>query len=210
MIKVIVADDHPVVRSGIVRLLNADSGIRTVGEAESGIQAVELVRTLDCNVLVLDISMPGRGVVETIQRTKACKAHVGILIFSMHPPEQYALRLIKTGASGYLTKDAPVESLTTAVHTIFRGNRYISDDFAECMAENLTAHEGIPVHQSLNDREFEIFCRLSRGKDIREISDEMYLSNKTVSAYRRRILSKMGMSGNSDLIHYSLSHNIIE
>lgn len=210
MINVIVADDHPVVRSGIVQILDADAEIRTVGEAESGNRAIELVKTLDCDVLVLDISMPGRGIVETIQRTKACKAHVGILIFSMHPPEQYALRLLKTGASGYLTKDSAVESLTVAVRTIFSGRRFIPDDFAECMAENLTAHGCTPVHHSLNDREFEIFCRLSRGKNIKEISDEMYLSSKTVSAYRRRILSKMGMSGNSDLMQYSLSNNIIE
>ncbi|RRQ22891.1 response regulator [Thiohalobacter thiocyanaticus] len=210
MINVIVADDHPVVRSGIVRVLDADAEIRTIGEAESGTRAIELVKALDCDVLVLDISMPGRGIVETIQRTKACKAHVGILIFSMHPPEQYALRLLRTGASGYLAKDSPVESLTIAVHTIFSGKRYIPEEFAECMAENLTSHGCTPVHHSLNDREFEIFRRLSRGKDIKEISDEMYLSSKTVSAYRRRILSKMGMSGNSDLMQYSLSNNLIE
>lgn len=210
MINVIVADDHPVVRSGIVRILDADTEIRTVGEAESGTRAIELVKTLDCDVLVLDISMPGRGIVETIQRTKACKAHIGILIFSMHPPEQYALRLLKTGASGYLAKDSPAESLTIAVHTIFSGKRYIPVEFAECMAKSLTSQGCTPAHHSLNDREFEIFCRLSQGKDIKDISDEMYLSNKTVSAYRRRILSKMGMSGNSDLIQYSLSNNIIE
>lgn len=210
MINVIVADDHPVVRSGIIRVLHTDAEIRTVGEAESGTQAVELIKRLDCDILILDISMPGRGAVDTIQRSKSIRARLGILVFSMHPPDQFALRLFKTGASGYLSKDSDTAQLIEAVRTIFSGRRYITPEFAENMMDSLGSDSVQPMHNLLNNREFEIFHRLSQGKNVQEISVEMCLSRKTVSAYRRRVMSKMGMSRNSDLIHYSLDRNLIE
>lgn len=210
MIRVIVADDHPVVRAGVIEVLSSEPDIQICGEAGTGTEAILLLKSTDCDVLILDVCMPGRGVIETIDRVKSVSPFTGILALSMHAAEQYALRLLKKGASSYLTKDTCPEMLAEAVREIASGRRYLTQEITDLMAQSLTTPEDTPVHQSLSDREFEIFCRLSRGKSVTEIGHEMNLSHKTISTYRRRIMVKMGMSRNAELTHYSFRNNLIE
>lgn len=214
MIKVIVADDHPIVRTGLRAILEDEPDIHVCDEAGSGPELLDrlcqrLRNGQSVDAVVMDVAMPGRGAAETLRRVKELHAKVGILVLSMYPPEQYAIRLIKSGASAYLTKEAAPTLLCFAVRTIAAGKHFLTPDVAELMACQLLTPTAGPEHQRLSNREYDIFCKLAAGLSVKEIAERLYISSKTVSTYRRRILSKMSIKRNADMTHYALQNQLI-
>ncbi|MDV3238970.1 MAG: response regulator transcription factor [Gammaproteobacteria bacterium] len=215
MIKVMIADDHPVVRTGLRTILEEDADISVCDEAGSGPELLERLssrqrRSQPVHAVVMDITMPGRGAAETIRRVKEIEPDVGVLVLSLHPPEQYAMRLLRCGASAYLTKETAPELLTSAVRTIVAGRRFLTPEVGELIADQLTVSRDGPEHQRLSDREYDIFCRLASGMTVKEIGEALHISPKTVSTYRRRIFGKMSLRRNADITHYAVRNRLID
>ena len=209
MIRIIIVDDHPVVRRGLKQILQEKPDIKVVGEAESAQEAFKIIHTIDCDAVVLDISLPGANGIEILKQLKYEYKKLPVLILSMHPEEQYAVRVMKAGASGYLTKESAPEELVKAIRKIISGGKYISSSLAERLITDIDA-SGKPRHEKLSDREFEIMRMIARGKAIKKIAEELYLSEKTVSTYRTRLLEKMNMTTNAEIISYALKNKLIE
>ena len=209
MIRIIIVDDHPVVRRGLKQILQEEPDVKVVGEAESAQEAFKIIRTIDCDAVVLDISLPGASGVEILKQLKHEYQKLPVLILSVHPEEQYAVRVMKAGASGYLTKESAPEELVKAIRKIISGGKYISSSLAERLITDIDA-SGKPRHEKLSDREFEIMRMIARGKAIKKIAEELYLSEKTVSTYRTRLLEKMNMTTNAEIISYALKNKLIE
>jgi len=209
MIRVIIGDDHPVVRQGLKQVASQDSQITVVGEAGDGAELLELARTVPSDVLILDITMPGRGGLEVLKELRREQPTLPVLVLSMHPEEQYAVRVLKAGAAGYLTKESAPERLVAAIRKAYEGGKYISPETAERLAFYIEADQAEEPHQSLSDREFQVMRSLAQGKSVTQLAAEMGLSAKTVSTYRTRVLEKMGMSTNSELIRYAVRHGLI-
>ena len=209
MIKVIIVDDHPVVRRGLKQILQEESDVKVVGEAENAQEAFKIIRRTDCNAVVLDISLPGASGVEILKQLKYEYKKLPVLILSVHPEEQYAVRVMKAGASGYLTKESAPEELVKAIRKIISGGKYVSSSLAEKLMTDIDA-SGKPRHEKLSDREFEIMRMIARGKAIKTIAEELNLSEKTVSTYRTRLLEKMNMTTNAEIISYVLKNKLIE
>jgi DNA-binding NarL/FixJ family response regulator len=207
--KVLVADDHAVVREGLKRILTQDEGIRVVAEAEDGASALDRAREVSPDIVVLDMSMPGRGGLETLQELKRLWPDVGVLVLSMHPEDQYAVRVLREGADGYLSKESAAEELINALRKIHGGGKYVSSTLAERLA--LTVERGFegPPHERLSTREFQVMLLLAEGKTVTQIADELHLSVKTISTYRARVLEKMGMKNNAELMHYAIEEGIV-
>jgi two-component system, NarL family, invasion response regulator UvrY len=209
MIRIIIVDDHPVVRRGLKQILQEETDVQVVGEAESAQEAFRIIRTIDCDAVVLDISLPGKSGVEILKQLKYEYKKLPVLILSVHPEEQYAVRLMKTGASGYLTKESAPDELVKAIRKIISGGKYISSSLAERLFTDIDA-SGKPRHEKLSDRELEIMRMIARGKAIKKIAEELYLSEKTVSTYRKRLLEKMNMTTNAEIFSYALKNKLIE
>jgi DNA-binding NarL/FixJ family response regulator len=207
--KVLVADDHAVVREGLKRILMQDQAIQVVAEAEDGAAALERAHEMDLDVVVLDMSMPGRGGLETLQELKRLWPRLGVLVLSMHPEDQYAVRVLREGADGYLSKESAAEELINALRKIHGGGKYVSPTLAERLA--LTVERGFegPPHERLSTREFQVMVLLAEGKTVTQIGDELHLSVKTISTYRARVLEKMGMKNNAELMHYAIEEGIV-
>jgi two-component system, NarL family, invasion response regulator UvrY len=209
MIRIIIVDDHPIVRRGLKQVLNEEPGIKVVGEAENAQEAFKIIRTIDCDAVVLDISLPGTNGVEILKQLKHEYKKLPVLILSMHAEEQYAVRVMRAGASGYLIKESAPEELIKAIRKIISGGKYISSSLAERLFTDIDA-SGKPRHEKLSDREFEIMRMIAQGKAIKTIGEELCLSEKTVSTYRTRLLEKMNMHTNAELINYALKNKLIE
>ncbi|HXF79351.1 MAG TPA: response regulator transcription factor [Usitatibacter sp.] len=210
MIRVVVADDHGIVREGLKELLRADAGVDVVGEARDGHEVMERVRALEFDVLLLDMSMPGRSGIELIKQVKAEKPKLRILVLSMHEEHQYAVRAIRAGASGYLTKESASSQLVAALRKVGSGGAHISEAVAEQLAlGNMPGNKGEP-HEALSDREFQVFRLIAEGKSVADIGERLNLSVKTVSTHKANILQKMGMQTAGELIRYALSHRLVE
>ena len=207
--RVLVADDHAVVREGLKRILTQDAAIQVVAEAEDGAAALQRVREMELDVVVLDMSMPGRGGLETLQELKRLWPRLGVLVLSMHPEDQYAVRVLREGADGYLSKESAAEELINALRKIHGGGKYVSPTLAERLA--LTVERGFegPPHERLSTREFQVMVLLAEGKTVTQIGDDLHLSVKTISTYRARILEKMGMRNNAELMHYAIEEGIV-
>ncbi|NQT79584.1 MAG: response regulator transcription factor [Candidatus Aminicenantes bacterium] len=210
MTKILIADDHAVVRKGLKQILAETSDIVAAGEAKNGQEVLEKVRKSDYDIVMLDISMPGRSGIEILKQLKDEKPEVLVLVLSMHPEEQYAVRALKAGASGYLTKDSAPEELIKAIRKISQGGKYITASLAEKLAFDLEIDSEKPLHETLSDREYEVMCKIASGKTIKEIAEELFLSVKTISTYRSRILEKMGMKNNTQLVHYALKNRLLD
>jgi len=209
MVKVIIADDHAVVRDGLRMVLEAAGDIEVIGEAENGEQTLSLLQNLTPDVLLLDVAMPGLGGFDVLQRLMQKNSHIAVLVLSMYPEEQYALRFLKTGAAGYLTKDTASTELVNAVHKVARGQRYISNEVADLLAQNISGnHEDLP-HERLSDREYQVMCHIASGKTVSQIGEQMALSVRTISTYRSRIMAKMRMSSNAELTHYAIKLGLV-
>lgn len=210
MIRVLVADDHAIVRKGMIQILMDAQELFDVEEADSGQQVIDMLQKSDYDVVVLDISMPGRSGLETLILIKAENPEQRVLMLSMHPEEQYAMRVLKAGASGYLMKESAPNDLIEAVQKVAQGHKYITPSLAEALANSFDRDsEGMP-HEKLSDREFEVLILIAKGKAVKEIADELFLSTKTVHTYRSRIMEKMDLKGTAELIHYTLQNHLIE
>jgi two-component system invasion response regulator UvrY len=211
MIKILIADDHAIVRAGLKQFLTGQTDMEVAGEAETGKQVLEMIRSNDYDVVLLDISMPDQNGVDILRRLKRIKPDLPVLILSGFPENQYAVNLIRAGASGYLTKEGPPEELLKAVRIASQGNKYVSPGFAQIMFNDLVTDQGErPIHTTLSEREFQIFCKLSAGTAVSRIAEELNLSVKTISTYRARVLEKMNMKSNAELTSYAIRNRLIE
>jgi len=210
MKKVLVADDHAVVREGIKQIIAETADMVVAGEAADGWEVLEKARGGDYDVVVLDISMPGKGGIEILKELKRERPGVPVLILSMHPEEQYALRAIRAGASGYVTKESAPDELVAAIRKVLRGSKYITSALAERLVLDIEVGSEESLHQKLSDRELQVLCLLAEGKTVNKIGRELYLSAKTISTYRSRILQKMGMKRNAELIRYAIKHGLVD
>lgn len=210
MTKVLLADDHTLVRDGLRHILQGTSGFEVVGEAYDGPTTIALVRATPADVLVLDLSMPGRNGVELVKQIKDEKPSLRILVLTMHAEQQYAVRAFKAGASGYLTKESASTELVTAVTKVSQGGVYVSLSMAERLAQSLNEPTDMLPHQRLSDREFDVFRRIAAGQTITEIAHELCVSAKTVSTYKTRILEKMQMPHEAALVRYAIQHKLFD
>ncbi|SNS30227.1 two component transcriptional regulator, LuxR family [Noviherbaspirillum humi] len=209
MIRIVIADDHTIMREGLKRILEGADDIEVVGEAVDGYEALAQVRKGGFDLLMLDLSMPGRSGVELIRQIKDEMPKLPILILTMHEEEQYAVRAIRAGAKGYLTKESAGTQLVSAIRKVAAGRPYISLEVAEQLAmDAMPANEDLP-HKQLSNREFEVFTLLVSGKSITEIAESLHLSAKTVSTHKTRILNKMNMSSLAEMVQYAVQHRLL-
>ncbi len=210
MIRVAIADDHAVVRQGLRHIISETADLSVVGEAATGTETLDLARTVECEVLVLDMSMPGPGGLDILREVRALRPSLAILILSMYPEEQFAVRLLKSGADGYLNKESAPDELVTAIRKVGSGGKYVSAALAEKLAQDLRTGGNTLPHETLSDREFQVLRLIAAGRTASEIAAQLSLSVKTVSTYRSRLLTKMNMSTNADLMRYALDHGLVE
>jgi two-component system, NarL family, invasion response regulator UvrY len=208
-IRVIIVDDHAILRSGIKQILIASGDIEVVGEAENVAQAIRCVRELSADVMLLDISLPDKTGIEALKLIKRENAALNILMLSMYMEEQYAVRSIRSGASGYLCKHTASEELLTAIYTLAKGKKYITPNVAEILAEQVGTDHNIAPHEILSDREFQVMRLIASGLSVSEIADKLALSVKTVSMYRTRLLEKMHLKHNADITHYAIKNQLV-
>lgn len=210
MIRVVLADDHRMVRTGLKEILADTGDIEVVGEATNGHEVMARVRAMPFDVLVLDMSMPGRSGIELIRQVKAEKAALRILVLSMHSEEQYAVRALKAGAAGYLTKESAADELVVAIRRIAGGGAYVTPETAQRLALGLDARSEGPPHEALSDREMQVFHMIAAGKSLTEVADALSLSVKTVSTHKTRIMQKLNVSNQTELIRYAIRHELID
>jgi two-component system invasion response regulator UvrY len=210
MIKIAIADDHPIVREGLKQIIARTSDLNVVMEASDGQEVLEKLRKIPVDLLLLDISMPVRNGVEILKQVRSKYPKLQILILSAHPETKYAVRVFRLGASGYLTKEGAPKELIGAIRTVLSGKRYISAAFAQQLVVNLDGDIEKPLHEKLSDRELEVLCQIAAGKPLTDIANGLFLSVKTISTYRTRILEKLHMRSNADLIRYAIQKELIE
>ena len=208
MINILIVDDHLIVREGLKRIINETPDIKTAAEASSGEEAMDLIYKNKYDLILLDISMPKQNGLQTLKLIKKHDKTIPVLMLSMHSEEQYAMRSIKAGASGYITKDTASSQLVTAIRKINKGRKFISSEVAELLTTDIFHNEEKEPHEYLSDREFEILKMIGKGMTTKHIAEELSISPKTVSTYRRRILDKLNMRNNSDLIHYVIDYKL--
>jgi len=208
--KVIIADDHPVVRQGLRQMLAVESDLTVVGEARNGQEVVDLSRRVPWEVAVLDYNMPGKNGLELIKELRQRYPGRAVLILSMYPEDRYAVRALKAGASGYLTKESAPEELVSAIRKVAGGGRYVTPTLGEKLALELEDNRGKPLHETLSDREYQVMWMIASGKTVRQIADELFLSPNTVSTHRTRILRKKNMKSNAELMHYAIAHHLVD
>jgi len=209
MIKILIADDHSIVREGLKQIVAESTEMAVRGEAVNGQQVFELVRKTDYDLILLDIAMPGRGGIDILKQLKIKKPEIPVLVLSMYPEDQYAVRAIKAGASGYLTKESAPEELIGAIKKVAQGGKYVSTDLAEKLVENLGKDTEKPDHTTLSDREYQVMIMIATGKTVKEIADELSLSVKTISTNRARALKKMRMKNNAEFAYYAIKQGLV-
>lgn len=208
--RILIADDHPIFRAGLKEILAKDADVESIGEADNGHKALELARKQRWDVVVLDITMPGKDGLEVLQELRRERPKLPVLVLSAHPEDQLALRLLKAGAAGYLTKDKAPKVLLSAIRKVLGGGKYVSDSLAEKAVFQLASETTESSHEALSDREFQVMRMIASGKTIKEIGKELFLSVRTVSTYRTRVLEKMNMKTNAELIRYALQNKLVD
>lgn len=208
MIRVLIADDHPIVREGLRRIAADQPGITVVAEAADANQALARVGDTAIDVVLLDVSMPGPSFIEVLQAVRRDHPSIKVLVLSVHPEDQWAVRALRAGAAGYLTKDHSPEQLIEAIRRVCRGGKYVSPTLAEKLATGLEAGGLAAPHESLSDREYEVLRALGSGLTVKEVAEQLKLSSKTVSTYRTRILQKMNLKHNAELTRYAIEHGL--
>ena len=210
MIRIVIADDHTILREGLKQLLASAEGIEVVGEAVDGHEVLHRVRNAEFDLLLLDLSMPGKTGMELIKQVKSERPRLRILVLSMHGEQQYAVRAIRAGASGYLTKESAATQLVAAIRKVAAGGAFISPEVAEQLARGAMPQSEGPPHAALSDREYEVFQLLVSGRTITEIANQLNLSVKTVSTHKARLLEKIGIANQTELVHYALKYRLID
>jgi DNA-binding NarL/FixJ family response regulator len=209
MIRVLIVDDHQIVREGLKQILSETTDIKVLAEGEKGYDALKQMETNQFDVVVLDISLPDENGLEILKKIKSRSTSTAVLILSIYSEEQYAIRALRAGAAGYLSKESASDELIEAIRKISRGRKYIPPRLAEKLAFELEFDTTRKPHEKLSDREFQVLCLLASGKTVTDISQELFLSDKTVSTYRTRILQKMNMKNNAQLIRYAIQHKLV-
>ena len=209
-IRVLITDDHTIVREGLCRILGASPDMVVVGEATNGIETMRKIETCNPDVALVDISMPGMNGIELISRIRAEHPKLPVLVLSMHKEEQFAVRALKLGAAGYLTKDCAPEQLARAIHKVVAGGKFITPAVAEALATSIVPAQMEMPHTLLSNREFQIFRMLVAGQSVNEIAQELSLSANTVSTHKRRLMNKLGMDNNAGLVRYAVKHQLIQ
>ena len=207
-IKVLVADDHEIVRQGLKTIISEHSDLSIAGEAENGDQVLKIVKKTKVDVVLLDFDMPVKNGLDTLVELKALYPKLPVMILSIFPEDHYGTRFLKAGASGYLQKSSATDQLIDAIRKVFNGGKYISSALTDRLVTNLNRDHERPLHESLTDREFQVFCLLATGKKLKEIADELCLSINTISTYRSRILQKMDLKSNADVIRYAIENGL--
>ncbi|MDA3843351.1 MAG: response regulator transcription factor [Candidatus Kapabacteria bacterium] len=210
MIKIIIADDHAVVRKGLKQIFDETLDLVVTGEASNGFELIDQIKVKKYDVVILDISMPGKDGLDTLKEIKTICPDLPVLIFTIYPEEQYALRVLKAGAAGYVNKETEADVLIEAIRKVSQGRKYISAFLAELLASNLEAGGDKALHDTLSDREFQVMCLIASGKTATDIANELSLSINTISTYRIRILEKMSMKNNSEITHYALKNRLVD
>ena len=208
MIRILLADDHPVVRAGLRQILAAAPDMAVVGEAADGPAVIEQVAAARPDVVLLDVTMPGAAFVTLLRNLKRNHPHIALLVLSVHPEDQYAVRAFRAGASGYLSKERSPELLIAAIRRVAQGGRYVPESVAEQLVARLGSNGGAERHEALSDREYEVLCLFGAGKTIKQIAADLGLSPKTVSTFRARILQKMGLRTTAELVRYAVEHTL--
>lgn len=209
-IRIGLVDDHVILRTGLRKFIEESSDLVVVGEAGSGREAIDLVRSHEMDVMLMDISMPGQSGIDALAMIRAKAPDLGILILSGYPEEHYAVSLIRQGASGYLNKQCDPDEIVRAIRRIAEGHRYITPQVADLLAQQLNKPETGAPHEQLSEREFQVFLRLAKGETVGDIAEALSLSVKTISTYRTRIMEKMALASNSDLTYYALKAGLID
>jgi two-component system invasion response regulator UvrY len=210
MIRVFIADDHGIVRKGMKQILSRTPDIEVAGEASTGQEALEKIWANNFDVVILDISLPGRNGLEILKQIKSQQPKLPVLILSMYPEDQYAVRVLKAGAAGYLTKESDKSELIEAIRRIAQGKKYITPELAERLADELKPGADKAPHDRLSDREYHLLCLIAKGKNTKEIAAELSLSIKTIGTHRASLLDKMEMKSNAELTHYAIQHKLVE
>lgn len=210
IIRILIVDDHAIVREGLKQILTDDENLVVAGEAENAAEAIRLAREKDFDLVLLDISLPDRDGLELLEVLKKNHPKLGILMLSMYRETQYAVRAIKSGASGYLNKQSAPDQLVSAIKQVVTGRKYITPSVAEALALEISVGKDTLPHETLSNREFQTLCLLASGKPVSAIADKLSLSVKTVSMYRTRLLEKMHLKNNAELTHYAIRHGLVE
>lgn len=210
MLRILIADDHALIREGLKKILKAAQDITVVSEAQNAREVIEEMKKQELDVVILDISLPGKSGLELLKDLKLEYPKLPVLILSMHPEDRFAVRALKAGAAGYVTKESAVEELVKAVRKVVQGRKYVSPALAEKLAFDLETDTGKPPHENLSDREYQVMCLIAIGKSVREIASELYLSISTVNTYRGRILEKMNMKTDAELIRYAVQNQLVD
>jgi two-component system invasion response regulator UvrY len=210
MINIIIADDHSIIRKGLYLLCMDTTDLKVAEEAKTGEELIDKVRKNDYDIIILDISMPGKDVFDTLNEVKTMKPDIPVLIFTTNPEKEFAVRLIRAGASGYINKESKPEVLLDAIRRIANGGMYISPKLAELLAFNITEQSSKPLHENLTDREFQIMCMIATGKTLTEIAKKLYLSKSTVGNHRANILRKLNIKTTSDICLYAIRNRLVE
>ena len=209
-LRILIVDDHPIVRQGLRQTLADAAQIGEIAEAATPQEALDLVRQREWEAVILDIGLPGRGGLDVLKDIKREVPRLPVLILSMHSEDQYAVRALRAGAAGYLTKEAAPKNLIDAIRKVAAGGRYVSPELAERLATELTVDAARPLHASLSDREFDVLRSIASGQTVGEIADRLSLSVKTVSTYRTRILEKMRLKNNAEMMHYVHTNHLLD
>lgn len=209
-LRVMIADDHAIVRQGLRQILSDTDDMEVAGEACNGVEALHLSREGEWDVVLMDVSMPDRNGIDALKLIRKEQPRLPVLILSMYPEDQYAIRALKAGAAGYLTKQSAPDQLVTAIRQVASGKKYVSPELAMELAEAITEDTDRPLHEKLSDREYQTLCMIASGKTLTQIAEELNLSVKTVSVYRARLLEKMRLRNNAELTHYGLKYGLVE
>ena len=210
MSKVLIADDHTLVRKGLRQILLESGAVKVADEAKDGKETIAKVSANPYDVVLLDISFPGRSGIEVLKQVKSIRPKLPVLILSMHPEEQYAVRALRAGAAGYLTKESAPDELLEAIQKVARGGKYITASLADKLAEEIGEPSEELPHERLSDREYQVMCMIASGKTVKEIGRELNLSVKTISTHRARILQKMNMKNSAQLTHYAIKYKLVD
>jgi two-component system, NarL family, invasion response regulator UvrY len=210
LIKVVVIDDHAVVREGLKRIIAENSGMAVTGETGDGHEALRLVKNSPCDVVLLDISMPSKNGLDVLKEIHAEAPRLPVLVLSMHSEDQYAIRVLRAGAAGYLTKESAPDKLVQAIRKVVRGGKYVSPTLAEKLVFDLESDARRPAHEILSDREYQVLCMIASGKTVSGIANELALSVKTISTYRVRVLEKLQMKTNAEMTRYAIKEGLVD
>jgi DNA-binding NarL/FixJ family response regulator len=210
MVRIVLCDDHPLLREGVKRILMQQQDFRVEDEVGSGGELLSRLESGRFDVIILDITLPDMNGLDVLKSIQASGSRAGVLVLSMHPEEQYALRALKAGAAGYLQKESVPDELVTAVRRIAQGRKYVTATLAERLALDLEDKSARPPHELLSDREYQVLCLLASGKGVKDIARELGLSSPTVATYRARVLSKLGLTTTVELVRYALAHRLVE